>query len=140
MNALVGGQVDYMCADVVTGGSHIEPGRIKVYAIASTVRNPAIPDVPTTVALRSGIHLAAPRPNPTRGLLQVTFSLPERAPASVSCIDLSGRVVWRNELPAGQPGVPQTLSMDPGHVIPGLYWIKVVQGPHVASKPFVIVR
>jgi tripartite-type tricarboxylate transporter receptor subunit TctC len=49
MSALVGGQVDYMCADIATGGSHVEPGRIKVYAIASTVRNPGIADVPTTV-------------------------------------------------------------------------------------------
>ena len=49
MSALVGGQVDYMCADIVTGGSHVEPGRIKVYAIASTMRNPAIADVPTTI-------------------------------------------------------------------------------------------
>jgi tripartite-type tricarboxylate transporter receptor subunit TctC len=48
MSALVGGQVDYMCADIATGGSHVEPGRIKAYAIASTVRNPAIADVPTT--------------------------------------------------------------------------------------------
>ena len=24
MNALVGGQVDYMCADIITGGSHLE--------------------------------------------------------------------------------------------------------------------
>ena len=49
MNALVGGQVDYMCADIVTGGPQLEAGKIKVYAIASPARNPALPDVPTTV-------------------------------------------------------------------------------------------
>jgi tripartite-type tricarboxylate transporter receptor subunit TctC len=49
MNALVAGQVDYMCADIVTGGPQLEPGKIKVYAIASAVRNPAMPNVPTTV-------------------------------------------------------------------------------------------
>jgi tripartite-type tricarboxylate transporter receptor subunit TctC len=49
MNALVAGQVDYMCADIVTGGPQLEPGKIKVYAIASAARNPAMPDVPTTV-------------------------------------------------------------------------------------------
>ena len=47
MNALVGGQVDYMCADIITGGTHHE-GKIKVYGIASPVRNPALADVPTT--------------------------------------------------------------------------------------------
>jgi tripartite-type tricarboxylate transporter receptor subunit TctC len=49
MNALVGGQVDYMCADIITGGTHHEAGRIKVYGIASPERNPALPGVPTTV-------------------------------------------------------------------------------------------
>jgi putative tricarboxylic transport membrane protein len=49
MNALVAGQVDYMCADIVTGGSHLQSGTIKVYAVASADRNPVIPNVPTTV-------------------------------------------------------------------------------------------
>ena len=48
MNALVAGQVDYMCADIVTGGPQLEPGKIKVYAVASAERNPVIPNVPTT--------------------------------------------------------------------------------------------
>ena len=49
MNALVGGHVDYMCADIITGGPQLESSRIKVYAIASAARNPAMPNVPTTV-------------------------------------------------------------------------------------------
>jgi tripartite-type tricarboxylate transporter receptor subunit TctC len=48
MNALVAGQIDYMCADIVTGGPQLETGKIKVYAIASNARNPAMPNVPTT--------------------------------------------------------------------------------------------
>jgi tripartite-type tricarboxylate transporter receptor subunit TctC len=48
MNALVGGQVDYMCADVVTAAPQLQAGTIKAYAIASTSRNPVIPTVPTT--------------------------------------------------------------------------------------------
>ena len=47
MNALVGGQVDYMCADIITGGTHHESGKIKVFAISSAARNPAMPSVPT---------------------------------------------------------------------------------------------
>jgi len=49
MNALVAGQVDYMCADIITGGAHLEAGKIKVYAISSAARNPVIPNVPTSV-------------------------------------------------------------------------------------------
>jgi tripartite-type tricarboxylate transporter receptor subunit TctC len=48
MNALVGGQVDYMCADIITGGTHHESGAIKVFGIAATAPNPALPGVPTT--------------------------------------------------------------------------------------------
>ena len=48
MNALLGGQVDYMCADIVDWCSARSSGKIKVYAIASAERNPAMPNVPTT--------------------------------------------------------------------------------------------
>jgi tripartite-type tricarboxylate transporter receptor subunit TctC len=48
MNALVAGQVDYMCADVVTAAPQLQASTIKGYAIASTSRNPAIPTVPTS--------------------------------------------------------------------------------------------
>jgi tripartite-type tricarboxylate transporter receptor subunit TctC len=48
MNALVGGQVDYMCADILTGGPQLADGKIKIYALAAPKRNPALPSVPTT--------------------------------------------------------------------------------------------
>lgn len=48
MNALVGGQVDYMCADILTGGTQLQDGKIKIYALAAPARNPALPSVPTT--------------------------------------------------------------------------------------------
>ncbi len=48
MNALVAGQVDYMCADPVTAAPQFEAGKIKVYAVAGTIRNAVMPNVPTT--------------------------------------------------------------------------------------------
>ena len=48
MNALVGGQVDYMCDQIVNAVPQINAGTIKVYAIATAERNPALPNVPTT--------------------------------------------------------------------------------------------
>ena len=48
MNALVGGQVDYMCDQIVNVVPQIKGGTIKAYAIATPERNPALPDVPTT--------------------------------------------------------------------------------------------
>ena len=46
MNALVGGQTDFMCADVVTGGPQY-PDKIKILAVTSPKRNAAIPNVPS---------------------------------------------------------------------------------------------
>jgi tripartite-type tricarboxylate transporter receptor subunit TctC len=48
MNTLVAGQIDYMCADIVTAAPQLQAGTIKAYAIASAARHPAIPTVPTS--------------------------------------------------------------------------------------------
>lgn len=48
MNALVGGQIDYMCDQIVNAVPQVKGGTIKAYAIATPERNPALPDVPTT--------------------------------------------------------------------------------------------
>jgi tripartite-type tricarboxylate transporter receptor subunit TctC len=48
LNDLVGGQVDYMCDQVVNLVEQIKGGSIKAYAIATAERSPALPDVPTT--------------------------------------------------------------------------------------------
>jgi tripartite-type tricarboxylate transporter receptor subunit TctC len=48
MNALVGGQVDYMCDQIVNAVPQVLAGSIKAYAIATPQRNPALPEVPTT--------------------------------------------------------------------------------------------
>ena len=48
MNALVGGQVDYMCDQIVNAVPQINGGTIKAYAVATLERNPSLPDVPTT--------------------------------------------------------------------------------------------
>ena len=48
MNALLGGQVDYMCADVFTSVSHLRAGTIKAFVIGTDERHPILPDVPTS--------------------------------------------------------------------------------------------
>ena len=48
MNALVGGQVDYMCADPITSIPQLQAGTIKAYAIGARDRNPMLPNVPTS--------------------------------------------------------------------------------------------
>ena len=48
MNALVAGQVDYMCDQIVNAVPQINAGTIKAYAIATPERNPSLPNVLTT--------------------------------------------------------------------------------------------
>ena len=48
VNALIGGQTDFMCADIATGGPQY-PDRIKLFAVTSPKRNAALPDVPSVV-------------------------------------------------------------------------------------------
>jgi tripartite-type tricarboxylate transporter receptor subunit TctC len=46
-NAMIGGQVDYMCNGIPEVGTQVQAGTIKAYAIGSPQRSPALPDVPT---------------------------------------------------------------------------------------------
>jgi tripartite-type tricarboxylate transporter receptor subunit TctC len=48
MNALVGGQVDYMTDQIVNAVPQVQGGTIKAYAIGTADRNPALPNVPTS--------------------------------------------------------------------------------------------
>jgi tripartite-type tricarboxylate transporter receptor subunit TctC len=47
MNALIGGQVDYMCDQIVSVVPQVQAGTIKALAIGTPARSPALPDVPT---------------------------------------------------------------------------------------------
>jgi tripartite-type tricarboxylate transporter receptor subunit TctC len=48
MNALVGGQVDFMCDQIVNVVPQVQGGTIKAYAVGTPTRSPALPDVPTS--------------------------------------------------------------------------------------------
>jgi tripartite-type tricarboxylate transporter receptor subunit TctC len=82
MNALVGGQVDYMCADPITSIPQLQAGTIKAYAIGANDRNPVLPDVPTAreaglpeFQVQSWHALFAPKGTPKPILDQLTASL-----------------------------------------------------------------
>jgi tripartite-type tricarboxylate transporter receptor subunit TctC len=49
INALVAGQVDYICDPTPDIVQQLQGGTLKVYAIASPTRSPVLPDVPTTI-------------------------------------------------------------------------------------------
>src|SRR4051794_31427063 len=47
MTALMGGQIDYMCGDIIVAASPYGAGNIKIYVLAAAQRNPVLPDVPS---------------------------------------------------------------------------------------------
>src|SRR5262245_1822118 len=48
INALLGGQVDYVCDPILGPLPHVRAGTLKALAIATGKRHPALPDVPTS--------------------------------------------------------------------------------------------
>ena len=48
VNAMLGGQVDYVCDPILGPLPHVRAGTIKAMAIAAKKRSPLLPDVPTS--------------------------------------------------------------------------------------------
>jgi len=53
MNDLIGGHVDFFCEQAVSVASQVKGGSIRAYAVSSSERRAALPDVPT--AKRAGL-------------------------------------------------------------------------------------
>jgi tripartite-type tricarboxylate transporter receptor subunit TctC len=48
LNALLAGQVDYMCATIPEVFQQVQSGTLKAYAVGTAQRNPTLPNVPTS--------------------------------------------------------------------------------------------
>jgi tripartite-type tricarboxylate transporter receptor subunit TctC len=48
MNALFGGQVDYICNVIVDSVAHVQSGTAKAYVISTAERSPVLPNLPTS--------------------------------------------------------------------------------------------
>jgi len=48
INALIGGQVDYMCNTILDVVQQVQGGTLKAYAIGTAERSPALPNAPTS--------------------------------------------------------------------------------------------
>jgi tripartite-type tricarboxylate transporter receptor subunit TctC len=82
INALVGGQVDYMCDPISDIVQQIQAGTIKVYATATPKRSVALPDVPTAAeaglpefSVSAWYGLFAPKATPQAVLDTLTGAL-----------------------------------------------------------------
>jgi tripartite-type tricarboxylate transporter receptor subunit TctC len=83
MNALIGGQVDYMCdGGAINSVPHVQSGAIKEYLFEAERRSPLVPDVPTAKEARlpefrvlGWTGLFAPRATPKPILDKLTDAL-----------------------------------------------------------------
>jgi tripartite-type tricarboxylate transporter receptor subunit TctC len=82
INALVAGQVDYICDPTPDIVQQVHGGTLKVYAIASPTRSPVLPDIPTTIEaglpdfqVASWYGLFAPKGTPKPVLDKLTDAL-----------------------------------------------------------------
>ena len=79
-------------------------------------------------------------PNPSREGFDVTIELPEAAPATLEIYDLAGRVVGseRFDFPSAARG---SVSLNRDRVLePGIYWLRLRQGPRMASQRIIVIR
>ena len=83
--------------------------------------------------------LDAPRPNPSRGVSVVGYSLSEAGPVRLSVFDLLGRevsVVASGEQAAGR----HVAEVDGSRLAPGVYVVRLATGPATLVRRVVVVR
>ncbi len=94
-------------------------------------------DVPAT----AGLSLAGFLPNPARGALPVSFSLPNGEPARLELFTIGGRRVAAREVGSSGAGT-HVLPMQPAEALPGgVYWLRLTQGARsLTTKGIVLGR
>jgi hypothetical protein len=119
-----------------------------------TPDGPAVPSPspPASSAKRAGFPLSesqrllatfaliGTRPNPAHAAATIRFALPDESPAMLELHDIAGRRVWSREVGTLGAGVHELPLRDGESTSPGLYLIRLRQGPRTATLPLVVVR
>ena len=93
-------------------------------------------DVPS----RTSLAIDAIRPNPSRRDAWVTFSLANGAPATLTVLDVAGRVIREREVGSYGAGTHQLRLVEGSDLKPGLYLVRVIQGEAAATARWSVVR
>lgn len=78
-------------------------------------------------------------PNPSTGDITVDLMIPRSSALAVEVIDLTGRVVHREERPVGPEG-RRTIDLDLRHLVAGSYRVVVRAGALTTSAAIMLVR
>ncbi len=86
------------------------------------------------------LALETPRPNPTRGRLELAFTLPREGPATLALVDVSGRPRLAREVGSLGAGRHLVELGEPGQIPPGVYWLKLTQSGKSITRSAVVLR
>ena len=96
-----------------------------------------------SASISTPLRLAPPRPNPTRGVVELPFTLARRASVSLIVCDVSGRPVARllaGTLEAGEHWARWSGLTAAGAPAPaGVYWGVLRAGSERAAARFVVM-
>ncbi len=116
------------------------------YAVGATVYKYTSPVGISTPAPASppGIALAESRPNPSRGLTTITYTLPSPTSVKITIFDATGRII-RTLLDGSRPQGRHQLHWDArdgggNPVASGVYWYRLEAGKETAVQKLQIVR
>src|SRR5262249_6116227 len=120
----------YSVARDASGNVEADPG----VAEATTQSRTGVGNGPLQLAL------AGARPNPATGGLRVSFRLPSREPASLDLLDIAGRRVIRREVGSLGPGAHTAVLAATEPLRPGLYFLRLIQGPRELTARVAVIR
>ncbi|NIT37269.1 MAG: T9SS type A sorting domain-containing protein [candidate division Zixibacteria bacterium] len=129
------GPYDYLDRDVQAGKAY------RYLLKVTTLRGATVQYGPVEVragGTRPAAFGLAARPNPNRGAIAFTFSLPAAGPATIALYDLAGRrvaTVFDGVANAGENEVAAALRL-----APGVYVSRLEAGGGVAAKRLVVAR
>jgi hypothetical protein len=129
------GRIAYEDRDVTAGSRYGYRLRIASGNTTATSAETWV-EVPNTLALA----IDGARPNPTRGPLTVTFTLPTSDRARLELLDVSGRRVREHTLDAPTAGAHQVSLEERGSLAPGLYFLRLSQSARVAEARVAVVH
>ena len=101
---------------------------------------PPATDVPPAPA-GTAFALSAPRPNPARRQLSISFTLTSRGPAMLELLDLTGRRLLARDVGSLGPG-PQVVTLDRevARLATGVYLVRLREESRIATTKLCVIR
>jgi len=128
------GRVSFVDASVKAGARY-------AYRLAATSGGLVTYSSEAEIVVPRGLALSlgAPRPNPASGPLTFTVTLPDAAPATLTLVDVAGRVIAAREVGTLGPGV-HAVALGAPHLAPGVYVARLQSRDRTLTARAIAVR